>query len=114
MHIFRTGRHRFVRVLGVNGADTVLKVKRILRPTHQQAARTSIHSRKYIKRACSPVETCVSSYEINSDSSDTTDDSLRQLGSDGIPGGTVQRHGVGAGDTLQTIAQTYFGGTGAT
>ena len=38
-----------------------------------------------------------------------TDYSLRQLGSDGIPGGTVQSHVVRAGDTLQTIAQIYFG-----
>ncbi len=38
-----------------------------------------------------------------------TDYSLRQLGSDGIPGGTVQSHVVRPGDTLQTIAQIYFG-----
>ena len=41
--------------------------------------------------------------------SQITDYSLRQLGSDGIPGGTVQSHVVRAGDTLQTIAQIYFG-----
>jgi nucleoid-associated protein YgaU len=34
-----------------------------------------------------------------------TDYSLRQLGSDAIPGGTVQSHVVRAGDTLQTIAR---------
>ena len=55
-----------------------------------------------------------SNYEINSASNHITDDSLRQLGSDGIPGGTVQSHVVRAGDTLQTIAQIYFGSTGAT
>jgi hypothetical protein len=38
-----------------------------------------------------------------------TDYSLRQLGSDAILGGTVQSHVVRPGDTLQTIAQTYFG-----
>ena len=41
--------------------------------------------------------------------SQITDYSLRQLGSDGIPGGTVQSHVVRPGDTLQTIAQIYFG-----
>jgi nucleoid-associated protein YgaU len=41
--------------------------------------------------------------------SQITDYSLRQLGSDGIPGGSVQSHVVRAGDTLQTIAQIYFG-----
>ena len=38
-----------------------------------------------------------------------TDYSLRQLGSDGTPGGTVQSHVVRPGDTLQTVAQIYFG-----
>ena len=41
--------------------------------------------------------------------SQITDYSLRQLGSDSIPGGTVQSHVVRLGDTLQTIAQIYFG-----
>jgi hypothetical protein len=38
-----------------------------------------------------------------------TDYSLRQLGADGVPGGTVQSHVVRAGDTLQGIAAMYFG-----
>ena len=41
--------------------------------------------------------------------SQITDYSLRQLGSDSMPGGTVQSHVVRAGDTLQTIAKIYFG-----
>jgi hypothetical protein len=38
-----------------------------------------------------------------------TDYSLRQLGADGLPGGSVQSHVVRAGDTLQSIAAIYFG-----
>lgn len=38
-----------------------------------------------------------------------TDYSLRQLGADGTPGGSVQSHVVRAGDTLQSIAAIYFG-----
>jgi nucleoid-associated protein YgaU len=38
-----------------------------------------------------------------------TDYSLRQIGADGIPGGTVQTHQVRAGDTLQGLAAMYFG-----
>jgi len=38
-----------------------------------------------------------------------TDYNLRQIGADGIPGGTVQTHQVRTGDTLQSVASTYFG-----
>ncbi|HWI10593.1 MAG TPA: LysM peptidoglycan-binding domain-containing protein, partial [Burkholderiaceae bacterium] len=38
-----------------------------------------------------------------------SDYSLRQLGTDGLPGGNVQSHVVRAGDTLQSIAAMYFG-----
>jgi LysM domain len=38
-----------------------------------------------------------------------TDYSLRQIGADGLPGGSLQSHTVRAGDTLQSIAQVYFG-----
>ncbi len=35
--------------------------------------------------------------------------SLRQIGVDGLPGGSLQSHTVRAADTLQSIAQVYFG-----
>jgi LysM domain len=38
-----------------------------------------------------------------------TDYSLRQIGADGLPGGSLQSHTVHGGDTLQSIAQVYFG-----
>jgi YD repeat-containing protein len=38
-----------------------------------------------------------------------TDYSIRTLGADGGPAGAVQSHTVRAGESLQSIAQTYFG-----
>jgi YD repeat-containing protein len=38
-----------------------------------------------------------------------TDYSVKQIGADGMPSGSVQSHVVRAGDTLQGISQIYFG-----
>jgi nucleoid-associated protein YgaU len=38
-----------------------------------------------------------------------TDYSVKRIGLDGMPAGSVQSHVVRAGDTLQSIAQIYFG-----
>jgi nucleoid-associated protein YgaU len=38
-----------------------------------------------------------------------TDYSLRQIGADGLPAGSIQSHVVRTGDSLQSIAQVYFG-----
>jgi YD repeat-containing protein len=44
-----------------------------------------------------------------SDVTQITDYSVKQIGADGMPSGSIQSHVVRAGDTLQSIAQIYFG-----
>jgi YD repeat-containing protein len=44
-----------------------------------------------------------------SDVTQITDYSVKRIGVDGMPGGSVQSHVVRAGDTLQSISQIYFG-----
>ena len=41
--------------------------------------------------------------------SQITDYSIRQIGADGLPAGNVQTHVIRAGESLQSVAQMYFG-----